>query len=132
MIGIARNVLRQVPAVVLVLTFCGVASAESARVLGVELAYDAETGRLLPPAPEIVQQLRVALAGTYAAAHEANRAESILPAGAQSFVLDERHAAFSIASADALGRVSTRCVAGAGSAEALLSGIAAAARGEEE
>lgn len=131
MIGIARNASRHVPAALLALALCGTVSAGSARVLGVELAVD-ESGRLLRPTPEIVQQLRVALADTYAATHEANRAASILPGSARSLVLDERHAAFSIASVDDTGRISTRCVAGAASAEALLSGVAAAAPREEE
>ena len=131
MIGIARNVLRHAPAVLLAFALCGMVSAGSASVLGVELAV-AENGRLLPPTPRIVQQLRIALAETYAATHETNRAASIVPGSVQSFVLDERDAAFSIASVDTEGRISTRCVAGAGNAEALLSDIAAAARREEE
>jgi len=145
--GIDRTVLRHVLAAALVVGIgatlvtgaaepTGTASGTSTdsattRVHGVELAFDARTGRLVPPPPEIVLQLRTALAETYAATRASSQVTPIVN-GARSLVLDERQAAFSIARVEADGHVSTRCVAGAANAEAALTQSASGApRGEE-
>jgi len=143
MIGIARHVLRHLlTASALVLACSTIAMADpvapaagvdapgdtTTRVLGVGVSFDNQ-GRLIPPPPAIVQQLRAAVASTYAATRDP-RAASALD-GTRSMVLDERHAAFSIARVDEHGRVATRCVAGADSAEAELAAVAAP-RSEEE
>jgi hypothetical protein len=148
MIGIERNVLRHVLSALLVAGACSTLPAGAAepagleratggdpattRVLGVELSFDAQTGRLVPPTPEIVQQLRATLAAAYAATREQADAGTLAD-GTRSVVPGERHAAFSIARFESDGRVSMRCVTGAESAEALLieTDAAAAPRGEE-
>jgi len=147
MIGIERNVLRHVLVVALVVGIgsnlsigaaepTGSASATSddsvtTRVHGVELSFDPRTGRLVPPPPEIVQQLRTALAETYGATRESHQVAP-LGNGTQTLVLDEHQAAFSIAWLEPDGSVATRCVAGAASAEAALVQSASSAPSGEE
>ena len=135
MIAILRSVPRHLlVAGALVLGCATLARAEQSSaartsVLGVEVAFDAH-GRLVPPPPEIVRQLRAAVSSTYAATRDAHAAPAPL-AGARSVVLDEHHAAFSIARLDDRGRVVTLCVAGAENAEAELAAVAASRREEE-
>ena len=134
MFGIERNVRRHLLAAAALVLGCstlalaGEARAATTRVLGVEVAFDAQ-GRLIPPPPAIVQQLRAAVSSTYAATREAHAPAAL--AGAQSVVLDEHHAAFSIARIDGHGRVATRCVAGVENVEAELAAATATPREEE-
>jgi hypothetical protein len=128
MIAIARSPLRHLLASGALVLGCATivhaesSSAATTSVLGVRVSFDAR-GRLVPPPPEIVQQLRAAVSSTYAATREAHVPAAL--AGARSVVPDERHAAFSIARVDESGRVVTRCVAGAANAEAELAAVAA-------
>ena len=134
MVAIVRSVPRHLLAAGALVLSCFTivqadgSSAARTSVLGVEVAFDAR-GRLVPPPPEIVQQLRAAVSSTYAATREAHAPPAL--AGARSVVLDEHHAAFSIAHVDERGRVATRCVAGVENAEAELSAVAASRREEE-
>ena len=98
------------------------ASDEADRVAlgGVLVEIDRQTGRLIEPSADQVAEIRRTLQQLFHATK--NRSHEAAPgtSGADTRVLDERHAVFSIARIDAEGNLSTVCVRGADLAEAQI------------